>query len=239
MKLPISAGILSWGSPKTLHNTLTSYKESGLLNILDEVIIFFQEVTEADHAIAEEFDINYTIQSSANIGIGRAFTELAKASRNKFFIGLENDWVNIENEQITLARLSLGMYLIENGNVDAVRYRHRRNPGDPLYTRTYTGREMDSPMHLIESVHWREHPELLFPDYIQKDPVTHFYIASSQHANFTNNPCLYRRDFYLDNIAPFSGEGIDLEGKIEQYWKENNFTVAAGEGLFTHYRVDR
>jgi len=65
------------------------------------------------------------------------------------------------------------------------------------------------------------------------------YYADSKYANQTNNPCLYKKEFYLKNIAPFAGQGVDLEGKIDGWWQEQNFTVAHGEGLFTHYRIDR
>ena len=75
--------------------------------------------------------------------------------------------------------------------------------------------------------------------YIGKDPNTGLYYAKSKYANQTNNPCIYNKEFYIKTISPFSGEGNELEGKIDGWWQEQDFTVAHGEGLFTHYRLDR
>lgn len=239
MKLPISFGILSMGSPLTLKNTLQSYVDSKLFNLSDDVSIFFQNVTEEDLNIASEYNINSVISSSGNIGIGKALTALCQKAKNKYWMGLENDWENIHDPYLTTSRVTAGIHLLESGKADAIRFRSRRYPGSPLYTTTYMGREMDSPMHLIECAFWRENPDVDFPEYIQKDIDTGFYIADSKYANFTNNPTLYSSQFYIDNVSPFSGNLIDLEGKIETFWKEGNFKVAMGEGLFCHTRLDR
>jgi hypothetical protein len=45
---------------------------------------------------------------------------------------------------------------------------------------------------------------------------------------------MYKKQFYLDTVTPFVGEGIDLEGKISKWWCEQNYYVAHGEGLFKH-----
>lgn len=239
MQLPISFGILSMGSPLTLRNTLQSYVDSKLFDLTDDVSIFFQNVTEEDLNIASEYNITSVISSSGNIGIGKALTALCQQAKNKYWMGLENDWVNIYDPYITTSRIAAGIHLLHYGIADAIRYRSRRIPGEPLYTKTYMGREKDSLMHILECSHWRENPDTDFPEYIQKDSATGFYTANSRYANFTNNPTLYIRDFYLDNVSKFSGELIDLEGKIETYWKEGNFKVAMGEGLFCHTRLDR
>ena len=55
--------------------------------------------------------------------------------------------------------------------------------------------------------------------------------------DFINN---LPKNFYSKNIKPFSGEGIELEGKIKEYWEKSNHIVAHNTtGLFTHFRLDR
>ena len=47
-KLPISIGILSWHSGQVLVDTLTTYYENGLFDMVNDVTILFQEVTPQD-----------------------------------------------------------------------------------------------------------------------------------------------------------------------------------------------
>ncbi len=238
LKISISIGILSWKSHSTLINTLESYRNSGLLGMVSDVTIFFQEGSERDASIADHYNVN-RILSPTNVGIGKAFADLAKNAKTDYILFLENDWVNIEKGDQVFRELMKGKYLIDNYDVNVVKYRHRENPGDPLYTRQFAGREQDSWKHLMDCVHWTENPDESFPDKIIKNKDTDCYITSSKYANFTNNPTLYKKQFYIDVVSPFAGDGIDLEGKIQDWWEEQPFTVAHGNGLFTHKRIDR
>lgn len=239
-KLKITVGILTWGSHQTLRNTLASYKSGGLLEFVDEVILFAQEISNEDLNIAEEYNIKI-IGKPDNIGIGRAFTALMKSSSNEVVLILENDWVLVESPAKTFHLLEDGYDLITTKQIDFAKYRSRQRPGAPLYTRQYAGREMDSPPHLFDCVHYREHPDVLFPDKIGKiHGKNHdWYVCNSRWANHTNNPFMCSKEFYLKNITPFSGDGIDLEGKIFEWWQEQNFTVGHSDGLFMHERIDR
>ena len=237
-KLPISVGILSWNSPQTLVETLTSYFEREFLHNVNDVCILFNEVSEQDKQVAEHFGIPY-IGKETNIGIGKGFMELTKQCKTDNVLILENDWQLIENLETTLERLQSGLDLLNSG-VDVVRYIHRRNPGHPLFSVKYKGRELDyyddwheciAP-HLLDSIHWIEEPEKEFEGLIGKNGE--YFTTTSRYGNWTNNPCLYKKDFYLSVIEPFMGEGIDLERKIAYWWPRQTFKVVHGEGLFTH-----
>jgi hypothetical protein len=235
----LSIGILTWRSYGTLVNTLESYKKSKLIDIANDVCLFAQEASDIDYKIAAEYGINI-IMTPTNVGIGKGLATLAENAETDNILLLENDWVVLpEFYDSVTSELYKGISAIERGVSDVVKFRSRTAPGDPLYTLQFANREMDTPKHLFECVHWRKDPDLDFPEYIFKDTVTGLYYAKSKYANQTNNPCMYKKDFYLENIAPFAGEGIDLEGKIESWWQEQDFTVAHGEGLFTHHRIDR
>jgi hypothetical protein len=237
-KLPIGVGILAWKSGQTLVDTLVTYHESGLLNVVGSTVILFQEFSEEDKLIAEHFNIEY-IPLHDNIGIGYGFVRLAQYINQPYFLTLEHDWKLIENVLITYNRLQSGIQLIQNG-ADAVRYRHRTNPGYPHFSFRHQGNELTyydeeigctSP-HLLDAIHWTEHPDEKFAPHIQKE--NDYYVTTSRYGNWTNNPCMYRTKFYIDTVTPFMGDKIALEGNISKWWAQQTFKVAHGEGLFTH-----
>ena len=126
-----------------------------------------------------------------------------------------------------------------NGIIDFVRLRHVEHPGDPLYTRQYAGNEMRSPEHLLDAIHWLgEDLKYKYPEHIAE--VRGILFADSEFGNHTNNPFMCTKGFYNNYIRPYSGEGIELEGKIRESWRSGGYNVGHHKtGLFTHYRIDR
>jgi hypothetical protein len=236
-KLPISIGVLAWNSGQTLVDTLQTYYENRLIEMANDVTILFQEFSLQDKQIAEHFGLPY-IAETTNIGIGKAFKKMTENAKTENILVLEHDWKLIEDTNITHNRLLESLEML-NGGFDVVRLRHRRNPGYPLFSYKFKGRELTyyddwhectSP-HLLDSIHWCE-PDIDFPDKISK--IGDIFWTTSRYGNWTNNPCLYRKEFYLNVVEPFMGEGIDLERKIAYWWPRQNFKVAHGEGLFKH-----
>ena len=202
-KLPISIGILSWKSGQTLVNTLNTYFQQEFLHQINDVCILFQEFSEEDKRIAEHFNIPY-IAKENNIGIGQAFIELTEQAKTDNVLVLEHDWKLIEDKETLRNRLLSGVKLLDNG-FSCVRYRHRANPGFPHFSFQYQGKELDyydkeievtSP-HLLDSVHWCN-PAEKFPQHIQREGE--YFITTSRYGNWTNNPCLYKKDFYLETV---------------------------------------
>jgi hypothetical protein len=236
-KLPISIGILAWNSGQVLVDTLTTYHNNGLFDIVNDATILFQEFNEQDYEIAKHFGLDF-IGENTNIGIGQAFIRLTENAQSDYVLVLEHDWNLIENEATTFLRLQKSYKEIEAG-LDVVRLRHRANPGNPHFSFRHKGKELTyyddeigctSP-HLLDSLHWCE-PNIEFPEFIKKsDDMFH---TTSRYGNWTNNPCLYKKQFYLDTVKPFAGEGIGLEGNISKWWAQQQFKVGHGEGLFMH-----
>ena len=56
--------------------------------------------------------------------------------------------------------------------------------------------EVTSP-HLLDSVHWCN-PAEKFPQHIKREGE--YFITTSRYGNWTNNPCLYKKDFYLETV---------------------------------------
>ena len=236
-KLPISIGFIAWNSGQVLVDTLTSCYQNGLFEMANDVTILFQEVNEQDLTIANHFGLNF-IGLNSNIGIGKAFLKLTKNAETENILVLEHDWNLIESADITYGRLKSGIELLNSG-YDVIKYRHRNNPGYPLFSIRHRGNELNyydeeiectSP-HLLDSLHWCE-PDVNFPEYIKKE--NEYFTTTSRYGNWTNNPCIYKKEFYLNTVTPFAGEGIALEGKISKWWAKQQFKVAHGEGLFKH-----
>ena len=236
-KINLSIGILSWKSGQTLVNTLQTYFDQHMLHYVNDVTILFQEVSEQDVRIAEHFNIPY-IPMKENIGIGQGFIKLTENAQTENVMVLEHDWKLIEPEDVAIARLKSGIEMLDKG-YSCIRYRHRKHPGFPHFSEKFNGQwltyydklfETTSP-HLLDSVHWLD-PAVAFPDKIQKDGE--YFVTTSRYGNWTNNPCMYKKDFYLEVVNPFAGDGIALEGNISKWWCEQTFKVAHGEGLFIH-----
>jgi FkbM family methyltransferase len=244
--LPISVGILAWHSGVTLENTLESYRKNGLFDVVDDVCILFQEVTPEDKALARKYGIPY-IGLDKNVGIGRAFVMLCEQADNQHVLLLEHDWELTENMATTRSRLEAGLDMLKS-DTDVVRFRSRINPGLPLYTYdSYYGKELDhfcpnielpSP-HLMDCIHWIDHPEEMFPGKIFIE--NYHYVATSRYSNWTNNPCLHRRDFYIELVSWFADKDstLLLEPTISHWWARQQFKIAWGEGLFTHNDIGK
>lgn len=237
MKLEISIGVLAWNSVKTLEKSLETYRKNSLLEMVNDVTVFFQETSEADRALARKFGVQH-IESEKNIGIGPAFIALAEHAKTENILILEHDWNLIENRETTRERLKSGLQLLDEG-FDMVKYRHRKTPGHPLFSAVHKGNELNyyddwhecKAPHLLESVHWLD-PAQEFPDKIQKNGE--YFTTTARWGNWSNNPALFRTQFYLSVVKPVSGEGVQLERKMAKWWPKQNFRVAHGEGLFTH-----
>jgi hypothetical protein len=227
--MELTIAVLSWGAHRTLRNTLDSYRRFGL--DAKQKVIFFQEIGGEDIAIAKEYGFDY-IGTRTNIGISGGYRELLKASEQPLFLFLENDWELIEPafNQILAAKS-----LLTFGQADVVRLRHRMRPGAPLWTAQFAGNELSRPEHLLDSLHWTPNPELIFPDYISK--VGGWYFTKAKYANWTNNPAMFGTEWVQHIIGPRLSPNNDIELDIQQWWQEQFFTVAQGQGLFMHNRI--
>ena len=236
-KLPISIGILSWHSGQVLVDTLTTYHQNGLFDMANDTTILFQEFNQQDYQIAKHFGLDF-IGETSNIGIGQAFIRLTENAQSDYVLVLEHDWNLIEDMETTYNTLKRSYQAIEMG-MDVVRLRHRKNPGNPHFSFRHKGKELTyyddeigctSP-HLLDALHWCE-PHIEFADYIKKSED--MFWTTSRYGNWTNNPCLYKKQFYLDTVKPFAGEGIALEGNISKWWAQQEYKVGHNEGLFMH-----
>ncbi len=242
--MKLSLCLLSWGSRKTLLNTLMSYEKNGLFLKAQEKIIFFQEISEADVRIAKKYDLQFW-SSKQNIGIGAAYKLMAEKATGDALIFLQNDFVLAEDLRKDDSQLEAAKKLIGENEVDVVLLRHRKFPGKPHWAADHVkGREGAVPTHLFNALYWMENPDRAFPGIVTKNtdkPV--FYMTTSQYSEFTDNPCLYRRRWFLEVLGEMHVKNHpDItwpEQVIQPWWQKQTFRIAHGEGLFTHIRLDR
>ncbi len=229
--LPITIAILAWRSGDVLRRTLDTYAHARLFDMVRDVVLVFQDMTDDDIAIAQHYGIPY-IGFQSNVGIGEGFLAACRRPATQpCILLLEHDWHIVEPPDVIRQRLSAARAMLLDG-IDVVRLRHRVRPGEPNYARNAYDQNV-SP-HLLCCVHWIDRPDLTFPHHIRRTPDGQWYRTTSEWANFTNNPCMYRTSWYIDVVTPFARLGRLLEPEISAWWSTQSFSVVAGEGLFMH-----
>ena len=257
----ITIGILAWKSPKTIANTLESYKNNGLLKMVHP-IIYFQERTPEEDTLAKSYGINDIIGTDKNVGIIQSFMELINHTKTKYFIFAECDFELVNNQKRTAEILKECIDLMEKKGVDLIRLRDRENPGTPLGSHPINAglKSKDKlnhhPMnsnftHKIESLHFLEHPEKKFPGVFEVIDYKHrWFKTSSDNSPWSNNVFITSVAFLKDSVFPAlngrsgvssNGKDDDLFSKMEVYLGKElkGYTIAGGPGLFKHNRLDR
>ncbi|MEC8858918.1 MAG: hypothetical protein VYE29_02835 [Pseudomonadota bacterium] len=243
--IPLSLLILSWQSHQTLKATLESYRRNGLLDITDDKLIYFQQISKKDIKIAEQYGLQY-YGSGKNIGIGAAYRFLAERARHPYILYLQNDFQLIQDVKNDPSELTDGIQLLSQHEIDVVLYRSRSRPGEPNWaTDNVRGNEERWQSHLFNSLYWMEKPEQAYPDKILRNASKpNFLQTTARHMNYTDNPALYRRDWLLETLGDYftANDPHDItwpERVIQPWWEMQDFRIAQAEGLFEHIRLDR
>ena len=141
-----SIGLLSWKAHQTLRKTLESYMRSRLAENADEFKIFFNEISDADRAIAAEFGVE-AVGDARNLGIWGGMDACANALSGDVILLLQNDCPVVAEPDDVARLLKEGVELVRTGRADMVRLRHRFNQGDGISFRRFYGywpvRELD------------------------------------------------------------------------------------------------
>ena len=161
--------MLTWNKPKTLENTLKSYKKLGLLDIIDNKIILCQQNITEEINIAKKYNFEI-LTVEKNIGIGKGINRLIKNVKTDYFIFLENDW-----ELVSSCFKKEIIEQIENINdslIDVYRLRNRKKPGYPLWSMiSLKDKELEQIRghpNLLNCVHWIDNPDIKLSEYIKK-----------------------------------------------------------------------
>jgi hypothetical protein len=250
----ITMGILAWKSPLTIRNSLESYKKNGLLDMV-KPMIYFQERNAGDDALAKEFGIKNVMGNLAkNTGIIGGMIEMIEATKTKYFIFAECDFELVNDEVTTKKILTEAIKLMEEKDVQLVRLRDKKQPGEPLGSRAFVQVPDDQLRNYTFDYSFPYKIEVvMFPGDIQPDKVfpglferidyeTPWYKTTSEHAPWSNNIFIARTDFLKEKLLPLLEQNREMPStSMEEYLIHNlnGYNVAAGNGLFKHNRLDR
>lgn len=128
-KPTLGIGVLSWRAHKTLIQSLDSYAANGFLDLFDEKVIYFSDMTDEDIAIAKRYGWSYA--GGPNAGIAGGMKHLAENMKSDYIILLQNDNTIIESKALAEKMIVGGLDLLVSGRADIVRLRHRWIMGEP------------------------------------------------------------------------------------------------------------
>lgn len=255
----LGIGILSWRAHQGLSDILGGYSEAGLWDHFGERLIWFQEQNDQDKAIAFAHGLPFD-GSPDNHGILGGFKNLASALSAEILLLLENDLPLIEDQDEVARQIAIAADMLDTGDAQVVRLRHRKKPGQKFDTlgkyRRYHG-EGAGPMlrrHLRPgkarrlagtALYDQDHPETAFPDLIRAR-AGGGWLISSACLPWTNQSIMVRRDFFLGTIIAHA-EAHPSRRQVNGYpdiekewntprWRRSGWWIGATEGLFTHER---
>ena len=253
----ITMYILCWKSPRTIKNTLESYKKRNLIKHLN-VVMYFQERDDKSDALAAEYGIPTVMGTNDNIGILHAFIHMIKATTTPYFILSECDFELVEDEKSVSDVLSDAMKLIRGKNVKLVKLRHRKYPGDPLtsmFGKSKDHKFEENYRYKLETLHLLDSPEKAFPNsftIVDKPEYNRrWYICNFNDNAWSNNVFIADTKWMKDVIVPVLETNLKTLGGNVDFNKLhgaesilttsilNEYLLAAGDGLFTHNRLNR
>ena len=259
----ITIAILSWKAPQTIRNTLDSYKQNNLLGLMKS-LIYIQERTAEEDALAAEYGIQKVLGTSENVGVLNAFIEMMHAVDTPYVIFAEDDFVLLHDESKLRGVLADCMKLCSEKGVKYVRLRDRKNPGEPLYSRlelevddsSLEAHDYKDFMYKAEMVHFLDNPDQKLPDVFTavNPPELNYtwYLCDFMNSNWSSNIYMADMEIIKNIILPIleastnsTNTNFNKYHSIERILvppenkqKLDGVILATGEGLFTHYRLD-
>ena len=92
IKKKLALAAISWMSPRSLRNSMESWRAGGLLDIVDERMLFLNSPTEEDRAIAREyeFDVYTTEEHGGNVMASGAIAYLVGNTSSDYVLFSES-----------------------------------------------------------------------------------------------------------------------------------------------------
>ncbi len=261
----IGFGVLSWRDRETLRNSLESYRQENFASLFDRALIYFQEIEDADRAIAAEFGFE-AAGDETNRGILGGFKAMAEALDTDYVVLVENDALLVESADSAVRQIKNALGQMRVGSAQLYRMRHREYSGQQfaLYKRKRFWPEQGASGFALAlaalrrlfrpgaarraagwTVYYRNDAAARFPKLIRLTPDGD-YLVSSATLEWSNNTFLINRRFFLDHIIAecerrYNGRGVNDMPTIEveanaPWWRNAGLRIGVGKGLFEHYR---
>ena len=240
----LSIGILTHFAPKTLANTLSTYKKAGLFDVSDDIFVVIQmsERQDQEKKVCDMFGIRAVcLPDNGNMASG--FKAIYENAKYEYVLFLENDFILQTTPAETKTFIENALHFLQHKRVDIVRGRSRKYPGEPNYAEKHTYVHPDEfveSSELSECIYWVSDPERLYPTKISRvQPLITgdtWYQSLSESCNYTNNPYVCSKTFFRKYILPYLRFGGSIEKDIAAIWQKSHHRCVFGPGLFTHNR---
>ncbi len=241
--LPISVVVVTHRKPRVLPNTLKSYRAGGLLDAVSQIRVYGNDTTPEDEATCASIPVTFVPRGDDSVA--KAQKQAASEATSEYILFLEDDFVLLSSPENARTVLEDSLAVLESEpGVQTVRLRHRERPGFPLHPAWFAGQEDESShkksVHLLNCVHWYDDPPAnvrCIEECTTPGLAHQWYKTGHRFAVYTNNPCLYRRQWWIDYILPHNrGPAARNEDKMRRPWLTmDQFVVAQGPGLFCHW----
>ena len=107
-----------------LEKSLKSYEENGLIDMVGDNFIFFNEVSSDDISLIENDYKKFEWGGHpVNCGIGWGMVKGITECNTKYVLFLENDFELTTNKNDIYKQLELGFRNLDKGEVDIIKYR--------------------------------------------------------------------------------------------------------------------
>ncbi|HNQ92552.1 MAG TPA: hypothetical protein PKI93_06435 [Alphaproteobacteria bacterium] len=251
----LGLGILSWRGYDSLRATLKGYRDSGMLDLLGETLVFLPQMEQQGIDLATEFDVPHT-GTSDNLGILGGFKAMAEAMKSDYVILAENDFQLVDESKSPLPELARALDHLKSGKSHVWRFRHLQQPGQTFHIEKilkYWPAENASLMTKIVAIFRRlfrpkkahklkgmtvyiyQKPEEKFPDVIKRLPTGDLLVRSDV-LNWANNVFLIERKFFLETLLPVAEAHIggrlingfptiETELNRSQWWKDQKLWI--------------
>ena len=264
MKLEdIGVVVLSHGRRDKLEKSLKSYEENGLIDMVGDNFIFFNEIASDDISLIENDYKKFEWGGHpVNCGIGWGMVKGITECNTKYVLFLENDFELQATAEDIYLQLEMGYRNIKNGNIDIIKYRQvkdyintsneaRHWAGQVDFTgnkRESTGRK-DCPKKnwwigfAVEEKCGDDNPDIC--EKIDQEGKSVLWRMSCQYANWSNNPFLCRKEWFLElaiklgfkeMTSPSNSRSPDFEEQVEAngWWQKQDYKVGILPGVFIH-----
>ena len=249
----IGIAVLSHGRLDKLKKSLRSYVDNGLTDIIGDNFIFFNEIANDDISLIEnDFKMFEWGGHPNNLGIGWGMIKAIEDINTDYVLFLENDFELQANKKDIYRQLELGLRNIKNGKIDIIKYRQIKN-----YITTSNeakGWEDTEGRKGCEEKNWwigfaveqnfgYKNSDIC--EEIDKKDEDILWRMSCQYANWSNNPFLCKKEWFLEVAAlrdftvmknPANSRSPDFEEQmaINGWWQKQDYKVGILPGLFLH-----
>lgn len=215
----IALAAVTWRAPLSLRNAMESWRRGGLLDIVDERMLFINSPTQEDYDIAKEyeFDVYITDEHNGNIMAGPSIAYLVGNSTADYILFMEKDFVLSADRATTMREMYTGIQHLARG-VDV--YRLRGKTDHPAEGMPDCCMQSDPPQCPYNSAwksggYFSDHMNWLFifcdPNimehsngrlaYCTREPnAPDAYCFTSGETNWSNNPVLFPKQWFDERI---------------------------------------